>query len=105
MSTPRPHADLLREGPLLSRSELIFAYEGEGVTDFVARPEFARCAGQARQLRLWSCRERVFNRSFRGKTVDGTRFPNNRFGAVFFQPFYAGQTFGLGQINPLTALQ
>jgi hypothetical protein len=23
---------------------------------------------------------------------------------VFFQPFYAGQTFGLGQINPLTAL-
>ena len=23
---------------------------------------------------------------------------------MFFQPFYAGQTFGLGQINPLTAL-
>jgi hypothetical protein len=25
--------------------------------------------------------------------------------AVFFQPFYAGQTFGIGQLNPLTALQ
>src|SRR5690606_28028318 len=24
---------------------------------------------------------------------------------VFFQPYYAGQTFGLGQLNPLTALQ
>jgi hypothetical protein len=24
---------------------------------------------------------------------------------VFFQPFYAGQTFGIGQLNPLTALQ
>ncbi|TGP13164.1 DUF1402 family protein, partial [Mesorhizobium sp. M1D.F.Ca.ET.234.01.1.1] len=23
----------------------------------------------------------------------------------FFQPYYAGQTFGLGQLNPLTALQ
>src|SRR5690606_17991860 len=28
-----------------------------------------------------------------------------RFSAVFFQPFYAGQTFGLGQLNPLTALE
>ena len=28
-----------------------------------------------------------------------------RFGRVFFQPLYAGQTFGLGQLNPLTALK
>ena len=34
-----------------------------------------------------------------------TAFPNDRFSATFFQPFYAGQTFGLGQLNPLTALQ
>jgi hypothetical protein len=32
-------------------------------------------------------------------------YPNNRFGRVFFQPLYAGQTFGLGQLNPLTALK
>ena len=44
-------------------------------------------------------------RSFRGKTVDGTAFPDDRFSATFFQPYYAGQTFGLGQLNPLTALQ
>ena len=24
---------------------------------------------------------------------------------MFFQPYYAGQTFGLGQLNPLTALE
>ena len=36
--------------------------------------------------------------------MDGKSFPDNRFSAVFFQPFYAGQTFGLGQVNPLTAL-
>ena len=62
-------------------------------------------AGTSGSYALWTCRESVWNRSFRGKTVDGTAFPNDRFSATFFQPFYAGQTFGLGQLNPLTALQ
>ncbi len=47
----------------------------------------------------------MWNSSFRGKTVDGTKFPDDRFSAVFFQPLYAGQTFGIGQLNPLTALE
>ncbi len=81
-----------------------FAYDGESIADFVARPEFAKCAARKGSYALWTCRETVWNRSFKGKTVGGTSFPNNRFSAVFFQPFYAGQTFGLGQINPLTAL-
>ena len=81
-----------------------FAYDGESITDFVARPEFSQCAGKKGSYALWTCRESVWNRSFKGETVGGTSFPNNRFSAVFFQPFYAGQTFGLGQINPLTAL-
>ena len=38
------------------------------------------------------------------KRVNGKAFPNDRFERVFFQPFFAGQTFGLGQISPLTAL-
>ena len=54
---------------------------------------------------VWSCREAVWNTVYRGKVVGGQRWPNNRFGAVFFQPYYAGQTFGLGQLNPLTALK
>ena len=37
--------------------------------------------------------------------MDGSAWPNDRFGRVFFQPLYAGQTFGLGQLNPLTALR
>ncbi|WP_420839989.1 DUF1402 family protein [Allorhizobium sonneratiae] len=81
-----------------------FAYNGEKVDHFVARPQFAKCAAFTDSDRLWTCREDVWNEDFRGKTVDGESFPNNRFSAVFFQPFYAGQTFGLGQINPLTAL-
>ncbi|WP_425314229.1 DUF1402 family protein [Shinella curvata] len=81
-----------------------FAYDGENVADFVARPEFAKCADKKGSYALWTCREGVWNRTFKGETVGGKSFPNNRFSAVFFQPFYAGQTFGLGQINPLTAL-
>ena len=79
-----------------------FAYDGESIADFVARPEFARCKGDS--YTLWTCREDVWDDVFRGKSVGGKSFPNNRFSAVFFQPFYAGQTFGLGQVNPLTAL-
>lgn len=81
-----------------------FAYDGESVDEFVARPQFSECKGKSDSYTLWSCREDVWETDFRGKTVEGTSFPNNRFSAVFFQPFYAGQTFGLGQVNPLTAL-
>lgn len=81
-----------------------FAYDGESVADFVDRPEFSKCADKKGSYSLWTCRETVWNRTFKGRSVGGTSFPNNRFSAVFFQPFYAGQTFGLGQINPLTAL-
>jgi len=81
-----------------------FGYDGESVDEFVKRAQFADCAGEKTSYALWSCRERVWEHEFRGRTVGGQTFPNNRFSAVFFQPFFAGQTFGLGQINPLTAL-
>ena len=87
------------------KSRLSFSYEGEDVSDFVARPQFSKCAGIADSYDVWTCRETVWNRSFRGKIVGGTAFPDDRFSATFFQPYYAGQTFGLGQLNPLTALQ
>jgi hypothetical protein len=86
-------------------SKLSFAYDGEDISDFVRRPQFSPCAGKTDSYALWTCRESVWNAAFRGRTVGGKSFPDNRFGAVFFQPYYAGQTFGLGQLNPLTALQ
>jgi Protein of unknown function (DUF1402) len=86
-------------------SDLTFQYEGEKVLDFVARPQFAACQSLTDSYDLWSCREDVWQKQFRGKSVDGIAWPNDRFGRVFFQPLYAGQTFGLGQLNPLTALQ
>ncbi len=81
-----------------------FAYEGESIAEFLARPQFSACEGKSGSYGLWNCREGIWEKSFRGKKVDGKSYPDNRFSAVFFQPFYAGQTFGLGQVNPLTAL-
>lgn len=86
-------------------SRFRFAHRGESVVEFVQRPQFASCAGLSDSYDLWACRERVWETVFRGRKVDGQHFPNDRFSAVFFQPFYAGQTFGLGQLNPLTALE
>lgn len=86
-------------------SDVKFAYGSETVSKFVERPEFSRCDSAKDSYDLWSCRESVWNSIFKGRKVDGTDWPDDRFGAVFFQPFYAGQTFGLGQINPLTALR
>jgi len=86
------------------KSSIDFEYEGEDIDDFIARPQFDKCDELEGSKAMWACRENVWKKTFQGKTVDGKRFPNNRLSAVFFQPFYAGQTFGLGQLNPLTAL-
>ena len=84
-------------------SGISFDYQGENIDDFIQRPQFAPCNGKD-SYTAWTCREAIWNSQFRGRTVGGTTFPNNRFSQVFFQPFYAGQTFGIGQLNPLTAL-
>ena len=84
---------------------LTFEFEGEDIDDFVQRPEFEQCKELEESYALWTCREETWNTKFRGQAIEEVQFPDNRFSAVFFQPFYAGQTFGIGQLNPLTALQ
>lgn len=86
-------------------STIKFQYDGEHVLEFVKRPEFKPCAKFKDSYLLWDCREDVWKNKFSGKKVDGKKWPKDRFGRVFFQPLYAGQTFGLGQLNPLSALQ
>jgi hypothetical protein len=81
-----------------------FGYGGETISQFVARSEFAKCSEFTDSYELWACRENVWDKSFRGQNVGGTAFPADHFSAVFFQPFFAGQTFGLGQESPLMAL-
>ncbi len=90
---------------IYSGMDMKFAYDGEDISEFLKRPQFESCAEFADSYALWSCRQAVWKNEFQGKTVDGKSFPRDRFSKVFFQPMYAGQTFGLGQISPLTALK
>jgi Protein of unknown function (DUF1402) len=87
------------------KSDFAFEFEGEKVSEFVNRPQFDACKDKSGSYATWICRERIWDTVFRGNSVEGTAYPKKRFGAVFFQPYYAGQTFGIGQLNPLTALQ
>lgn len=87
------------------KSAVTFEYEGETIADFVARPQFASCNHYSESYEIWDCREEIWQSEFAGKSVDGKRWPNDRLSRIFFQPYYAGQTFGLGQLNPLTALR
>ncbi|MES0811537.1 DUF1402 family protein [Roseibium sp. SCPC15] len=85
-----------------------FELDGEHVDTFVLRPQFDRCRKdhiQKSSDRRWSCYEGVWNSKFRGKKVDGVRYPKKNFNEAFFQPLYAGQSFGLGQLSPLTVLK
>ncbi|WP_096176316.1 DUF1402 family protein [Cohaesibacter sp. ES.047] len=86
-------------------SRFRFEYEGESIEEFLERPQFEDCKDIKESYDLWGCRQAVWKKEFMGKTVDEKAFPKDRFSKVFFQPFYSGQTFGLGQINPLTALK
>jgi len=92
------------KGMSWASQNIVFAYQGEKVSRFVARPQFNPCQAIKNSNQLWACREDVWNKQFRGKKIEGKSYPDKRFSAVFFQPFFAGQTFGLGQLNPLTAL-
>lgn len=87
---------------------LRFQYDGVDVADFVMRPEFAECNSDDKQDNsnsLWTCYEAVWENTFRGRSVDGVRYPRKNLNETFFQPLFAGQSFGLGQLNPLTVLK
>ncbi len=84
---------------------LRFRYDGVKIEDFIRQPAFTRCNAMRDNYDQWTCIERVWDTTYRGKKVAGRSWPNDRFSRVFFQPLYAGQTFGLGQIEPLTAIK
>ncbi len=85
-----------------------FELDGENVETFVERPQFDRCKKdhiQKSSDRRWTCYENVWNSKFRGHKVDGVRYPKKNFNETFFQPLFSGQSFGLGQLSPLTVLK
>lgn len=94
----------------LSYAGIRFDFElfDEQVEDFVQRDQFNRCRKdhvQKSSDRRWSCYEQVWNSKFRGKKVEGVTYPRKNFNEAFFQPLFSGQSFGLGQLSPLTVLK
>ncbi len=88
-----------------ARIPISFQYDGEKVWSFVKRPQFTECHQEETSNSRWRCYELIWNTTFMGKVVGTTRYPNTPFHRTFFRPMFAGQSFGLGQITPLTALK
>ncbi|SDR34543.1 DUF1402 family protein [Pseudovibrio sp. Tun.PSC04-5.I4] len=88
-----------------ARIPFSFQYDGEKIWSFIQRPQFNKCQREETSNGKWRCYELVWNRTFLGRKVDGIKYPRERFHRTFFRPMFAGQSFGLGQITPLTALK
>jgi hypothetical protein len=84
--------------------DMSFAYGGETAAEFFRRPQFDRCNQYNTNYERWDCYSVVWKDKFEGKFVGGKRFKNDRLQRVFFAPGIRGQTFGLAQMSPVTAL-
>ncbi len=81
-----------------------FEYKGETADEFFNRPQFQQCNNFKSNYEVWDCRSVIWRTKFEGKFVDGKKFSGERLQRVFFKPGIMGQTFGLGQMSPVTAL-
>ena len=69
------------------KSSFSFSYDGEDIADFVHAAAILRLREAGRTATICGPAARsVWNRSFRGRNVGGTDFPDDRFSATFFQP-------------------
>lgn len=84
--------------------DMSFSYKGETAAEFFRRPQFNVCNQFSTDYEVWDCRSVIWRTQFQGKRVDGKLFKNVRIQRVFFEPGIAGQTFGLGQLSPVTVL-
>jgi hypothetical protein len=84
--------------------DMSFSYGGETAAEFFQRKQFDRCNQYKTNYEVWDCYSVVWKTTFEGKFVGGKRFKNDRLQRVFFAPGIRGQTFGLAQMSPVTAL-
>lgn len=85
-------------------------FGGLQLTDILRLPRFTRAcgveeisAGRTQDI-YWDCVSNVWNSQFQNKKVDGVQYPESNFKYTFFNPFMAGTTYGLGQLDPIRAL-
>lgn len=75
------------------------------LNEFLELDKVKPCKRRKDSDAYWSCVENVWMKEFFNKTIDGRKFPRLRFNEAFFNPYALGQTYGLGQLSPLSALK
>ena len=59
-------------------SSFAFSYGGESIDAFIERPEFAACRALTQSYDAWTCRDRVWDKVFRGRTAEARRLLKKR---------------------------
>jgi len=80
-----------------------FSCGGVPLETVLAQPQFKQCRGSSN--RYWTCVDTVWFKKVRGRVVAGKRMPRRNLTEACFNPFATGQTYGLGQLSPVTALK
>lgn len=75
------------------------------LTEFLKLEPLKTCQPKQGSHRYWSCVETIWMSTYFNKKVEGRTFPRLRFNEAFFNPYALGQTYGLGQLSPLSALK
>lgn len=78
---------------------------GMKLSEFLELEPLKTCKRKKGSQRFWSCAENVWIRTYYDKKIDKKKYPRLRFNEAFFNPYSLGQTYGLGQLSPLTALK
>ena len=80
-----------------------FECGGVPLEKVLAQPVFNGCKGSSNSY--WTCVDKTWFSKVKGRTVEGVRMPRRNLTEACFNPFATGQTYGLGQLSPVTALK
>lgn len=83
---------------------LRFSASGISLADLLKEAPFGVCQSKATQSDFWECASEVYEKSYRGRTVNGRSFGSKSLKYTFFNPIASGLTYGLGQLDPIRAL-
>jgi len=77
-----------------------FSSNKKSLATLVREPAFQQCHSLPSSYDIWNCFMSVWDAQYRG------RGGNSAYGMemAFFDPYFAGHTFGIGQLNPMRAL-
>lgn len=77
-----------------------FSSGKQNLSTLVREAPFQNCHNLPSSYDIWNCFMKVWDTNYRG------RGGNSAYGMemAFFDPYYAGHTFGIGQLNPMRAL-